>query len=102
MKTKHNAMTAALLISRNIERNEENMKKSESALIKQFLQLNIKKKGTTVLIRIEKEDILTFAPNPAKALDLSRRLPFIITESITLRLIRTDSKNKLKSVAMIK
>lgn len=34
MKTKHNAMTAALLISRNIERNEENMKKSESALIK--------------------------------------------------------------------
>ena len=50
MKTKHNAMTAALLISRNIERNEENMKKSESALIKKFLQLNIKKKGILIAI----------------------------------------------------
>ena len=46
--------------------------------------------------------MLTFAPNPAKAFDLTRRLPFIITESITRKLIRTDSINKLISVAMIK
>lgn len=58
--------------------------------------------GTTVLIRIEKEEILTFAPNPAKTLDLTRRLPFIITESKIRRLIKTDSINKLISVAMIK
>ena len=58
--------------------------------------------GTTVLIRIEKEEILTFAPNPAKTLDLTRRLPLIITESKIRRLIKTDSINKLISVAMIK
>ena len=58
--------------------------------------------GTTVLIRIEKEEILTFAPNPAKTFDLIRRLPFITTESKIRRLIKTDSINKLISVAMIK
>ena len=58
--------------------------------------------GTTVLIRIEKEEILTFAPNPAKTLDLTRRLPFIITESKIRRLIKTDSINKRISIAMIK
>ena len=58
--------------------------------------------GTTVLIKIEKEEILTFAPNPAKTLDLTRRLPLIITESKIRRLIKTDSINKLISVATMK
>tara|TARA_B100001175_G_C19490080_1_gene632104 strand:- start:92 stop:379 length:288 start_codon:yes stop_codon:yes gene_type:complete len=43
-----------------------------------------------------------FAPNPEKSFDLTRRLPLIITESITLKLIRTDSINKLTRVAIIK
>ena len=59
------------------------------------------KMSTTVLIKIENEEILTFAPNPAKALDLTRRLPLIITESKIRKLIKTDSINKLISVAII-
>ena len=50
------------------------------------------KKGywVSVYVKIENEEILTFAPNPAKALDLTRRLPLIITESKIRKLIKTE------------
>ena len=43
--------------------------------------------GTIDFIKTENEDILTFAPNPAKSFDLFRRFPLIITDSITSTLI---------------
>ena len=58
--------------------------------------------GTIDFIKTENEDILIFAPNPAKSFDLFRRFPLIITDSITSRLIITDSIHKLKTVTIIK
>lgn len=43
-----------------------------------------------------------FAPNPAYVLDLSSKFPLIITESMTERLIITDSIKRLISVTKMK
>tara|TARA_B100001059_G_scaffold81784_1_gene79864 strand:+ start:36993 stop:37334 length:342 start_codon:yes stop_codon:yes gene_type:complete len=93
IKTVISAKIAALLINRKIDKNEEEIKKQESILRYLLFELKSIYIGIRHLERIEKDEIFTFPPNPLNSLDLSKKLPFIITESNIIKLIKKDSMN---------